>query len=347
MKTRDERIDILKTIGLFGIVIAHSRGIPRVVDYLRNFEVVLMVLLSGLLYSRNRPIQSVSEYGLYVKKRAIRLVLPTWVFLTCFFIILKLMSVLMHVPFPYNGKTLLDSYLMINGIGYVWIMLVYMLIAIGLPCLIWFVTNDTISNRIKIGSLVAMYLCYEFVRYLLVSLEQKNIGVYYFKNTLPYLIIYTLIAGLGFSLRKIKRRKIVQVGLLCLGLHGVLAIMCYIFSGALPVMSALKFPPTFVYLTYALGVSLILIGGLSENKRCNSLSPFWSFVGKNCQWIYLNHIYFIFIWNQFIDAEIWWAMALFCFLGAIVFTWLQVRIVNCFFSNKENCICNLIRVLLG
>ena len=49
INNRNYALDVLKTIGLFAIVIAHCHNTPAIVDYLRNFEVVLMVLVSGEL----------------------------------------------------------------------------------------------------------------------------------------------------------------------------------------------------------------------------------------------------------------------------------------------------------
>lgn len=47
--TRNSALDILKAIGLVAIVIAHCHDTPAYIDYLRNFEVILLVLVSGEL----------------------------------------------------------------------------------------------------------------------------------------------------------------------------------------------------------------------------------------------------------------------------------------------------------
>lgn len=347
MTTRDEKIDILKTIGLLGIIIAHSRGIPAVVNYLRNFEVSLLVIVSGVLYARGTTIRSLKEYRLYLKKRSIRLVIPTWIFLSCFLVGLFIMSKVFGESFPYDMKDIVDSYLMINGIGYVWIMLVYLLIACGLPCLSYFVKNHRILAKNKITCLVTVYLGYEILRYILVNASQTSLGIYYVKNIIPYLIIYTLIAGVGFWINKAESNKIRNLGIGLLIIHVLALIITYLLEHTIPHLNTLKFPPSFIYLTYAIGASFIIISVVMHFKTPNILKRVWRFIGKNSQWIYLNHIYFIFIWNEFIDKEIWYLMAIFCFLGSCVFTFIQVNFVRLLFPKTNNKIFKFINIVLG
>ena len=81
MEKRNYNIDILKTIGLFGIILAHVCT-NQIIMQLRGFDVTMLVLLSGYL-----SVQSLKKikYIEYVKKRFNRLILPTWIFLTLIF----------------------------------------------------------------------------------------------------------------------------------------------------------------------------------------------------------------------------------------------------------------------
>lgn len=84
---RKDYIDLLKTIGIFGIIAAHV-GSPQWVMMIRNFDVPLLVILSGLL-SRGK---SKSGWIPYVFKRVKRLLIPTYVFLTFYFTVTKMLG---------------------------------------------------------------------------------------------------------------------------------------------------------------------------------------------------------------------------------------------------------------
>ena len=45
---RDVTVDILKTVGIISIILAHVNP-PNAITQLRNFDVILLVILSGIL----------------------------------------------------------------------------------------------------------------------------------------------------------------------------------------------------------------------------------------------------------------------------------------------------------
>lgn len=78
---RKDYVDLLKTIGILGIIAAHV-GSPQWIMMIRNFDVPLLVVMSGIL-SKGK---SKSGWASYVFKRVKRLLIPTYVFLTFYFI---------------------------------------------------------------------------------------------------------------------------------------------------------------------------------------------------------------------------------------------------------------------
>ncbi len=108
MKRRED-IDILKSIGLICIILAHVNP-PKYIFQLRNFDVVLMILVSAYLGLCSTKKMNYFEY---VYKRAIRLIIPTWIFLIVFFII-NSVYILCYV----DKKIVLSSFLLGKGIGY-------------------------------------------------------------------------------------------------------------------------------------------------------------------------------------------------------------------------------------
>ena len=118
-KYRISYIDFLKTIGLICIILAHLKT-PSWILILRSFDVQLMVILSGLLANQSSIVNSYT----YIFKRIKRLVIPTYIFLTVWFICLSLLGKI------YNYKYYLASYALSRyGIGYVWIILIYLYIS--------------------------------------------------------------------------------------------------------------------------------------------------------------------------------------------------------------------------
>ena len=67
----------------------------------------------------------------YYWKRFVRLVIPTWIFLTIYFCISCLLN---HF---YTLKVILGSYLLLDGIGYVWVIRVYLICALLTPLIYW------------------------------------------------------------------------------------------------------------------------------------------------------------------------------------------------------------------
>lgn len=131
-KTSNLGIDILKSIGIILIILAHM-GIPKVLFQLRNFDVVLLVILSGFLSVKSY--KSNQSFYKYIKKRFIRLIIPVWIFLTIFFGIFAISDIGKEgETFCFN--TIFRTYALIDGIGYVWIFRVYMLCAISVPLLL-------------------------------------------------------------------------------------------------------------------------------------------------------------------------------------------------------------------
>ena len=137
---RDEKIDLLRFIGLAMIILAHV-GSPTIILQLRNFDVPLMVLVSGASFAlayRNEP------YASYVWKRIKRLLFPTWIFLTAYFSIMFATGFPMALP---DLNKIAESYLLLSGIGYVWIIRVFLLVALVSPLILKF-NNSPIMDCI-------------------------------------------------------------------------------------------------------------------------------------------------------------------------------------------------------
>lgn len=106
---RQKNIDILKSIGLICIILAHVNP-PKIIFQARNFDVILMIIISSyLFFCSSSTIDSFSAYIQYVWKRVKRLLFPTWIFLTLYF----LLNTLFNIQ-TLNFKVILSSYLLGN-----------------------------------------------------------------------------------------------------------------------------------------------------------------------------------------------------------------------------------------
>jgi fucose 4-O-acetylase-like acetyltransferase len=122
---RDFRIDILRTIGVILIILAHSSP-PNTLFQIRVFDVPLMAMLLGMSFILSLKGKDFKEnYGKYVFKRLKRLVFPTWIFLSIFFLLVFILSLIAKQSYPFSINKIILSYTLISGIGYVWIIRVF------------------------------------------------------------------------------------------------------------------------------------------------------------------------------------------------------------------------------
>lgn len=185
---RNLSIDILKTLGIILIILAHVNP-PGIIFQLRNFDVVLLVILSGALAEKSY--KKCVTYFEYIKKRFIRLVIPVWIFLTIFFIG---SFIVLYPNIPYSFKDIISSYLLIDGIGYVWIFRIYLLATISVPILLR--AKEKISNKKYCFLLLLAYIIYEIIYFFI-----KDNGMF-LQIILYYIIPYGICTAIRFTVKK-------------------------------------------------------------------------------------------------------------------------------------------------
>lgn len=284
---RDVRIDILRCIAIIGIIIAHSEP-NKIIFQIRNFDVILMVLLLGTsFYLSNKDYKEI-KYVQYAIKRVRRLLIPTWIFLTVFFILFLFISLESKVSYYFSLKEVFLSYIMINGIGYVWIMRVFFLIALTSPLLLKL--NIKIkNNRLYFTVLFSIYAIYVLFQVVYFRLEDPLKVL--FENFILYGIGYSLIAAFGMRLKLLSQKEQFLWMLFFLTLF--LSFMWYYqFT---PTQNY-KYPPQLYYISYGMFVSLALYIILGINKIQNVLNNrYVMFISQNSIWLYFWHIIFIYL----------------------------------------------------
>ncbi len=246
---RDEKLDVLRFIGLAMIILAHVNPSEWIFQ-LRNFDVPLMVMISGVAFGLSYKGE---VYSTYLRKRVKRLLFPAWLFLTAYFSSMYFLS--FPEPLPAIEKVR-DSYLLLDGIGYVWIIRVFLLVALVAPFILAF-NNKCISNLSYFSTLVAIYAGYEIVLYGLQSTLATPVGVA-IENTLLYVIPYAIIFSLGLRFSVQSSYTLIVPGLISGFIFVVMALVLFLRSESIVYTQAFKYPPQLYYLSYAVAVSFIL-----------------------------------------------------------------------------------------
>lgn len=266
--TRDLSIDLLRTIGILLIILAHVDA-PFIIKQIRIFDVVLLVVISGYVYKEPK------DYIKYIYKRIERLVFPTWLFLTIFFLGLFLVEKTLKIEVSgLNKDTIISSYIFWWGIGFVWIIRIYLGVAILGPIVL---------KKLSFNKLILYYIILEV--FIMIILKKYNNGILNRAiELLPYILVFCYGNLLKQKLIPIKR-------ITCfLGIF----IVFFLFKKANVDIGEFKYPPRLIYIWYGLFISNILFF-IKDNLiniilKFKYLKQFIEYIGKSTMWLYLIHI---------------------------------------------------------
>ena len=313
---REVSIDILKCIGLLLIILAHCSA-PTFIDEIRNFDVVLLVILSGVLAVKS---YERSGSGLkYIGKRLIRLIVPTYIFLTVLFILEKIVCIFNPV-FPMDKNTILSSYTLTNGIGYVWIIRVYILCAISVVILM------NIKKYKKI-IIISLFIIYEILYYTIGDINE------FFQYCVYYLIPYGLLCVyVGMQAKNWDNKKLLKVTAIFLLVFVIIFTVFYITKNQITKISDYKYPPRLYYLAYGIGISLLLYYLIDRKNILNIKeklnNKLISFIGSHTMWIYLWQIFYLNTF-AFVKFEVkWYEKYIYLVVMSIISTYIQSKIVK-------------------
>ena len=304
------------------VILAHT-STNKVIFQIRNFDVTLLVIISGMLgainYDKNYSIFQ------YIKKRFVRLVIPAWLFLTFFFSLIFILDRLTIKTDILTLKNIIGSYLCLGGIGYVWIIRIYILCAISLPLIILMINKFGMK---KSGYIILfIYLLYEITYYFIGDFDPffKYI-IYYF---IPYGILCTY---LGILFRDIDEKKLLIISIALIVIFLLTAIFFINYNGNFINSNEYKYPPRLYYLSYSIGMTGLLFYLVDKKNFCNikekSSTPLIQFISRHSMWIYLWHIPFTFLCTKAFSNISWILKYIIMLLGAITLTYLQTLILK-------------------
>lgn len=256
-KKRDARIDILRATAILCIILAHS--IPNgIIFQIRNFDVTLMVFLMGASFFLSNKGKTIKYFD-YVIKRFNRLVVPTWKFLIFFFGVFYLFSLFLNDEFYFSAKEIITSFTLISGIGYVWVIKVFFIVALVSPLILY------ISKRIESNSLFFLILLLFYAIYALLLFVNHSFSEGYiqklFENFLVEPFGYILVATFGIRLFNLKKKDLIYLS----GAFLIIFLVLMVYHNYAPIQD-FKYPPTFYYQSYGLFFSFFLFYFLSNNR---------------------------------------------------------------------------------
>ena len=272
---RNYTFDYLKVIALLCIVLAHVNP-PAFIFQIRNFDVPLMIIISVWLSMRAIKRDNFN-YKSYVLKRTKRLIIPTWIFLTIYFGLKILLDA------PLSIREVIGSYLLIDGIGYVWVIRIYIYIALLTPPILKGIQEWSIKKIIMYSGI--SYICYEIFYFLTKDTSgvlRKIIECFGWD-----IIGYTFIIIFGLITHKMKNKELLKISFT----FGVIFIVCA-FILDLGSTQQFKYPVRLYYLSYAFFVGMVLKIVVNYLYQYNKLpdSKLVLFISQNSMWIYLWHI---------------------------------------------------------
>lgn len=321
LEKRDLKVDILRFIAILGIIIAHSDPNKYIFE-IRNFDVTLMVLLMGTSYYLSNSEKKVN-YLSHIFKRFNRLVIPTWIFLIIFFTLFYLISFSLGDMYYFSVSQIISSFMLLSGIGYVWVMRVFFIIALISPIILFL--SKKIHNNIMFLLYILIGLLLQFSLLYVYSLIDGVIAKGFEYIILPSLG-YTLVAAIGIRLKQLSNREIVIY---------ILSFLCvfllFLFMNNFQSTQLSKYPPGIYYLSYGVLCSLILYL-LLDNKILFKLfnRDFVYLISKNSLWLYFWHIIpvqIIFIFGRnTIFEESFILRFMFIFSTAFAFTYTHYQV---------------------
>ena len=300
---RNDQIDFLRFIGLSLIIFAHVSP-PQALFQLRNFDVLLMVLVSALSFLAS--FKPIINYPHYIWSRCKRLIAPVWIFLTLYFISL---FVIAPTSADLSPKTIISSYALLDGIGYVWIIRVFMLVALAAPFI--YACHAKINSNTKyLTILFLIYTAYEICLFYTSDFIHDGM-MKHMADIIYYIIPYSLLFAYGLRMPQISTRHHIAILITSLLIFCLMAgYFCYTTGGGTIMQTQnYKYPPSLYYLSFALvGCQFTWLVKNKVWDIIRLLPPIKKlilFIAQNSLWIYLWHIPFIkFIHLNYIEKYI-------------------------------------------
>ncbi|PWJ70783.1 fucose 4-O-acetylase-like acetyltransferase [Ruminococcaceae bacterium R-25] len=323
---RDYKIDWIRALCTLTVIVAHV-GSPDVLNQIRTFDVVALVMISGMSMSFSSV-----NYLPYLWKRIRKLLIPSYIVITLIFALSFVACKLLHTAQLYPVDRMLRSYLLFRegSMGYVWIVRIFLYIAVLEPVIR--MLAEKIKSIVLFFGVIVMLALAGFLLYRIYLCFTEPLLASIFDDFLFSPFVYCVIALTGNWFIKNKEKWLY----ILIGAVIVFAISQIIVSGYGFIPDDYKYPPQIYYCAYGVSVTLILYKLLPdiEIKAVSWLS-------KNSFMIYLLHILVLRVCGlaakisclKFLE-DIWFIEYIVVVAGAVVLT-LIVNAVKQKFTRRK------------
>lgn len=319
-------VDSMRIIGLFLIILAHVSP-PELLFQLRTFDVPMMVFISGMAYHCAGK-SDISIFP-YITSRFKRLVFPVWAFLILFFSAIFIFKISIFYEFL-DIKTISTSFLLLNGIGYVWIIRVFLIIAILSPIYVSIVRGRSGAYATLVSLLILS------LSSILSSLDINNkMTSHLFTDIIIPTLTYGAIFILGYKCLSMKNSEKTLTFILFSVLLISMATYTYINKNIILGPQDFKYPPTMYFASYSIAMTYITLCLLTLIlKRRSDLPYIFNFISSNTIWIYLWHIPVVEYFKKTNSIDNFAIKYLMALIISITITYLQASIIKTTTKNK-------------
>ncbi len=305
---RNFTIDIMRSVCMVFIIMAHVTP-PTLLHTLRSFDVVGLVMISAMCM---KPYNSYKQYIQSMIKRLRRLVFPTYVFIVSVLISVFFLCLFLHTPYVYDKSDIISSFLLIDGIGYVWIIRVLIINAFLSPFIFKLASIKPIY--IYLGGLIILLI--SKVIYMAFPYE-GSLGDFLLKYICLYTLGYFVIALYAIVIKR-NNFKDIMIHTLCLiPLLLLYKYVCHtVYGEDLVVLE--KHPPMLDWIVYGIIVTDTLLyltinhsQSVQRNRTFNNIVTWFS---KNSFQVYFIHAWILIIYKTFIGIRgdifniSWWLL---------------------------------------
>lgn len=243
---RNISVDILKFIGILCVILAHVSP-PEIVHGLRSFDVCMLVYASGITLKYRK--YTLNTYLEYLWHRVKRLIIPSYIFIVIYAVICTLVGTIWNENWLNPISYYIKSFSLIGGgIGYLWIMAVYFLLAIVSPLIGW-ISEKPNLKKYALYCILALLFLNEIMA---ISIEHY-IKLEIVANLLKVGLIYTM----GYAIVEISAKFSGSLKLVNYGALLVVFMLLWWISGFTDLQNY-KYPPQALYLLYGILVSAVI-----------------------------------------------------------------------------------------
>lgn len=305
-QTRDFVIDVLRILGIFLVILAHCH-IPEDLFEIREFDVSMLVMISGISYLLSGKRHSEEKWLTYAWRRWKRLVFPVWIFLGIYFL---LFYFVFHDSF--SRSFIWKSFALTQGgIMFIWIFRVLFTTALLNP----FLRKITASAPVKwlILLLSALFLTNDFLFLAITDLFPGLIGKL-FTYLISTTIGYALLAFAGMCLYQADHAQ----RWLMFTLFFFTWLACFlVLHGAS--MQAFKNPPQLYYAAYGIWITCALYEAGRSVFRKKKTPAVIAFFSKHAMTIYMMHVLFYYLFEKIPSlTSLYWPLVYLIHLFAAV-----------------------------